>query len=133
MGFPKTACIALGAIVMVAGISPKSVCQDSSRQAACSKPVTLQLRPDGADGLRYSVDGQDVQDYPLDELARALNLCGSQRPLYVLADYRVPVGKLPGAVMAKLQVKNVRFFIVYPAQDHRVVEIKIVGYDSKLP
>jgi hypothetical protein len=93
----------------------------------------LQLSSDGAGGVRYSLDGQKMQNYPLDELARALNQCGTQRSLYVLADYQVPVGKLPGAVMAKLQVDNVRYFIVYPVPDHRVIEIKIVGYDSELP
>ena len=133
MGSMRIPCIVLSTVMIIVGSTAKSACQESNKQASCSKPVMLQLLPGGLDGVRYRVDGLDVPNYPLIELAKALNLCGTQRSLYVLADNRVPVGKLPGAVMAKLQVENVRYFIIYPAPDRRVVEVKIVGYDSSLP
>jgi len=132
MGVNKFACITMGMVVIFCS-AIKAVCQDSSKQASCAKPVMLEMLPDGADGVRYRVDGHDVPHYPLNELARALNLCGTQRALYLLADGRVSLDKLPGAVMAKLQVENVRYFIVYPEPDRKVVEVKIVGYFSKLP
>jgi hypothetical protein len=98
-----------------------------------AQPVRLEVAP-GEDGsLSYRIAGKDYSGYPLDELRKRLSGCKAPRPLYVLIDYRVPTGQIPGTAAPKLQVDNVRYFIRYPELSHSIVEIKIVGSESKLP
>jgi hypothetical protein len=101
--------------------------------ADCSQPVMLQLIPDENNGINYRIAGKTYPGYPLDDLRKLLSGCKTERPLYVLIDYRVPTGYIPGSVASKLQANNVRYFIQNPEQNHSIIEIKIVGYYSKLP
>jgi hypothetical protein len=101
--------------------------------AECAQPVILEIASTATGGLSYKIGGRAYSGYPLDDLHKSLSGCKVSRPLYVVIDYRVPSGDIPGAVASKLQADNVRYFIRYPEQEHSVVEIKIVGYDSKLP
>jgi hypothetical protein len=101
--------------------------------AECSQPVMLELSPGKNGGMDYQIAGKTYHGYPLDDLRELLSGCKTPRPLYALIDYRVPAGQISSAVAPKLQVDNVRYFIRYPEQNHLIIEIKIVGSDSKLP
>lgn len=123
------------AIVIVTALYPalSSRAQRVTPSKQCSRPATLKLLPGQNGEPNYIIGERTYPGYPLDELRKILDLPGCQRPLYVLIDYRVPVGYVPSAAAPKLQVENVRYFIQYPGrQGENLVEIKI-DHDSALP
>ena len=106
--------------------------QSTPSIAACRQPVILELVPGNDGETLYRIAGKASAGYPLDDLRELLSACKESRPLHVVADYRTPVGQITSAVTSKLQANDVRYFIRWPNQRH-TIEIKIVGYDAKLP
>jgi hypothetical protein len=127
--------ITLGVIVvLIAHRSPALSPQTPSQSdASCSQPVTLELMTGAGGQVSYRLATKLYPGYPLDELRKLLSACQTSRPLYVLLDNDVPIGEISSAVAPKLQVENVRYFIRYQENKHLIVELKITGYDSKLP
>ena len=126
--------ITLAMMLFLTSSNALSLPPDQDRPATeCAQPVILEIAPTTTGGLSYKIAGKPYSGYPLDGLRKSLSGCKTSRPLYVVIDHGVPAGEISGAVASKLQADNVRYFIRYPEQEHLVVEIKIVGYDSKLP
>lgn len=122
------------AVVFLADRPTMSQSPNKGRPAVeCAQPVTLEIAPSATGGLSYKLAGKPYSGYPLDDLRKSLSGCKASRSLYVVIDHVVPAGEISSAVASKLQVDDVRYFIRYPEQEHMVVEIKIVGYDSRLP